>query len=558
MGRIAEEKYKELKDMGGRPSREINPNPGPCPPWKSDIDKIYHVRDHWGREVGRLRNELARWLDFRWHQFRMRENSKIFNKYREAVHKHRQEKGIDWTVELQLGQQMKLDEWREYCIYEHRKRRALEKELDRAKRELEPVKERMRKAERNGSVGVPETTFSGRWGELIRYKEKISQAQKEVEMTQKRLEALGVEESLSAVARDLLITQAEEDLESAQKTLEAAKSDELEQLNKEAERKHAQEHLAIAQGKVNWANTRLEQLDTLLEWILGQFAEIATEYASSSWGSQQNRDLLDGWERYYVYMRERLQAKQDKDMTWFIQRGWKRGTEAEEARDDLLFPQERVRPLKALLTWIEREFPEIAAKYALFSQGSQSNDDGQDGVTVPYSKPSPNKPARKASRSDVGKSTRRKGNSARERSALGQVQPSKVSKPDRRGRRPLDQKLGTTCHGVWPPEGRTNDVARVEVQEPPKVAVRRSKRISQRTCDPASPSPGLVRATEKSSQRRPDGPLRRSARILDRTKKMRSLESDLDVKPARSNTTARRKSTRRTTNTTYSGKPQGI
>jgi hypothetical protein len=206
----------------------------------------------------------------------------MFDKYKEAVHKHRQEKGIDWTVELQLDRQTKLDEWREYYIYEHRKRRALEKELDRAKRELEPEKGRMRTAERNGSVGVTQTALLARSAELGRYNKKISQAQNEVEMAQKRLEAFGIEESLGAAERHMLIEQVEEDLESAQKRLEAEKLDELEQLNKEAEIKHAQEVLAIAQGIVNGANTHLEQLDSLLEWIEGQSAEIAAEYASSS------------------------------------------------------------------------------------------------------------------------------------------------------------------------------------------------------------------------------------------------------------------------------------
>ena len=42
-----------------------------------------------------------------------------------------------------------------------------------------------------------------------------------------------------------MITQAEEDLESAQKRLEAEDSDELEQLNREAERIHVQESLAV-------------------------------------------------------------------------------------------------------------------------------------------------------------------------------------------------------------------------------------------------------------------------------------------------------------------------
>ena len=89
------ENYKDLKNVGGRPSREINHDPGPCPPSKSDINKRYHVPDHWNGELWQTRDELTRWLDFRWHQFKMRESSKKFNRYEEAVHKYRQEKGID-------------------------------------------------------------------------------------------------------------------------------------------------------------------------------------------------------------------------------------------------------------------------------------------------------------------------------------------------------------------------------------------------------------------------------------------------------------------------------
>ncbi|KAF2181220.1 hypothetical protein K469DRAFT_692103 [Zopfia rhizophila CBS 207.26] len=554
----AYEKYQELKNMGGRPSREINPDPGPCPPWKSERDKEYHVSDHWGGENGRMGDETTRWLDFRWYQFKMREDPERFDKYKAAVHKHRQEKGIDWAVELQLDRQTKLDEWREYYIYEHRKRHALEKKLDRAKRELEPAKERMMEAKRNGSVGVPETVLLERAADMVMYREKISQAQKEVEMAQKRLVVLRIEESFSAAQRDMLIMQAEEDLESAQKRLEAEKSDELEQLNKEAQRENAREHLAIAQGKVNGANTRLEQLDTLLEWIVGQFAKITTEYASSSWGSQHNRELLEGWERYYVYMRKRLQEEQDR-VAKRVQEGvkeWPRESEHYWIQSQKELVERKEERLKNLWAWVEREFPEIAAKYAPFSQDSQSNDDHQGKADPPYSKPSPNELARKASRSDVGKNTWRKRGSAKERSPLSQVQPSKVSKPSRRGRPPLNQKRSTTRDRVWLPKGHTNDTRQIKGREPPKVAVRRSKRISQRMFDPAPPCP-----TEKSSQRRPEGTLRRSTRILDSTKKIHTPGPNPDVKSARSSTTARRKSTRRTTvhtNTAYSGKPQGI
>ncbi|KAF2191254.1 hypothetical protein K469DRAFT_367707 [Zopfia rhizophila CBS 207.26] len=255
-------------------------------------------------------------------------------------------------------------------------------------------------------------------------------------------------------------------------------------------------------------------------------------------------------------MCERLQVEQDRDAE-------DQPDEARLAWIERMHLQESVKWLKALLAWIEREFPQIAVKYAPSSQDSPSNGDNQDQdqVVLPYSKPSPSEPRRKASPSEMaGKSTRRKGEFARKRSALSQVQSSKVSKPVQRRRRPLDQKLSTTRHGVWPPEGHVNDVGQVEEQELSKVAVRRSERISRRTRDPAPPSPGLVRP-KKSSQRLPDSTVRRSARILDRNKKIRSLGPDLDVKPAPSSMAAGQKSTRRTivhTNAAYSGTPQGI
>ncbi|KAF2175814.1 hypothetical protein K469DRAFT_52912 [Zopfia rhizophila CBS 207.26] len=90
------------------------------------------------------------------------------------------------------------------------------------------AKERIRKAKQNGSVGVSEAVLLKRAADMVRYREKISQAQKEVEMAQKRLEVLRVEELLSTAERNILTKQAEQDLESAQKRLEAEKSDEME------------------------------------------------------------------------------------------------------------------------------------------------------------------------------------------------------------------------------------------------------------------------------------------------------------------------------------------
>lgn len=541
--------HKKLKDLGGRPSREINPDPGVCPAFKSDIEKRYYVSDHWHGEAGRIGEETQRWLDFRWHQFKMREDSQKFNKYEEAVRKHRQEMSMDWAVELQLSRQTKLDEWREYYIYERKKRRALEKKLDQVTRKLKPAKERVMKAKCNGSVGVPPTALSKRWAELVDYEVKTSHARKEVDMAQKRLEVSRVEESLSPAAREALVTKAEEELESAQKRLKAEKSDELEQLGKEAERMNALEALEIAQGSVNYAKTCLEQLDTLLAWIKEQFAEIATEYASSS--RRSKRALLESWEKYYVYMRERLQVERDRDAEWAQIGCARKRTEAEEARDDLLFPQERVRPLKALLMWMEGEFPTIAAEHASPGDDSQIDSYQWNESDPPRLKPSTKEPARKTSR----KCTGREEESAKRRSPLRQVQLSKISKPGR------GKKSSTIRQGIRLPEGRLDVVGHTAIQELPEVAVRRSQRIAQQTRDLVTPLPGPIRASKASSQRSSHSAVRRSARISNLAKQARSLELCRDVKPITPSKTARRGPTRRPTghaNSAYSGKPQGI
>ena len=62
--RITYRDYEKLKGLGARPSREKNPDPGPCPAYKSDIDKRYHISDHWHRESGLIERELKRWLDY--------------------------------------------------------------------------------------------------------------------------------------------------------------------------------------------------------------------------------------------------------------------------------------------------------------------------------------------------------------------------------------------------------------------------------------------------------------------------------------------------------------
>ncbi len=537
--RTAYKDHETLKSIGGRPSREINPDPGPCPTSKSDTDKRYHVSDRWYTEAGRIERELKRWLDFRWHQFETRVDSKGFHKYTVAFHKHQEENGLHCAVELQLGRQTKLDEWREYYMFELRKRHPLEKELVQAKRELAIAEEGVMNAKDNGSTAVPLAALSGRWGELIEYKEKILYAQKEVDMAQKRSEMLRMEEALSAVERDILIAKAAEDLGSAQKRLQAETSEELEQLNRELERRRAQASLTQCQKAVDWVNTRLTQLDALLEWISGQF-----QYVSCNDGSLHNDDLVEEWKEYYVYMRERLQAKQDRDAEG-LQSGWARKqTEVEEARDDRLIPQERVRPLKALLAWIEREFLGTSSR-----QHKQFNTDNRARTDISCPKPSPDQPAQK-----VVRKTARCRESVGKRSRLRHVQHSRVFKSSRR------EKTGAASCAAWPPTD-LNKGGQSEVNGLPQVVVRRSEQISQMT-HYREPHPlGSIRSLQNSSQRLPGCALRRSARILDHTAKTHSLGPIPDGDFALSTIAVGRKQPRRgivNGDAAYSRTPQGV
>ena len=276
-----------MKTRGGRPSREINPEPGPCPPSKSDIDKEYHVEDHWCAEEGRTKKELARWEKFREYQESHRDSAEIFDKYKDRVSKFQQEKGIEWTAELQQDwqTQSQLVEWREYYIYEYRKRRALEKELKRAERKLALQEEKMRTAESNGST--VRVDLRGRAAESVKYQKEMSEARKEVELAQSRLAAAKIDVRLDAAERDASIWRAQEGLDTARKRLGATQSDELDMLHEEFERSGIEDGLRNCQGGVTCAEFYLEQLDTLLKWIEGEFPKIIAGMERAGQGQAQ-------------------------------------------------------------------------------------------------------------------------------------------------------------------------------------------------------------------------------------------------------------------------------
>jgi hypothetical protein len=118
--------YQELINIGGRPSAPINHDPGVCDPSKSDVDKAYHVSDHWSIEGKRVEDDYHRWVKFRKYQDHVR-IPKLFGKYIESVRKFLCDERIEWSVQLDRERQTKLDEWKEFYIHERRRHQEIGK-----------------------------------------------------------------------------------------------------------------------------------------------------------------------------------------------------------------------------------------------------------------------------------------------------------------------------------------------------------------------------------------------------------------------------------------------
>ena len=331
--------------MGGRPSREITTDPDLYPTSGLEEDEDHRIRNYWYSESERHRHEIDRWLDFRWDQYTLRKDPKTFNRLGKSALKYLRDKGMDWSVEFKLDRQTKLDEWKEYYIFELGDRPALERKVERAEQEMKRVSELCN--------------------------QKMEKARQEVEVLQKSLEALKADESLEASKKADLISRAEKDLDLMQKRLEAETSDDLERLGKEFERNGRRPYLQGRVEDVAHAKRCLQRLDTLLEWIAAQFPEMCTVYTPSSQESQHDRDLLAGWEGYYTLMREKLQRVRESQAYEQQSSFWSSGamwSESEQAEMERKYPMDHEKTLTTLLKWIEQEFPETVEDDAPLNQ----------------------------------------------------------------------------------------------------------------------------------------------------------------------------------------------
>jgi hypothetical protein len=120
MKNICYERSLQLSRLGGRPTHDLADDYDPHPASNLEAEQRYHVSDHWGRKVERAEMELDRWMQFRWHQFKAQRNLAERTRYIQAVHSYKEEQGLVWVSELSISRQTKVDEWKEYFIYEGR------------------------------------------------------------------------------------------------------------------------------------------------------------------------------------------------------------------------------------------------------------------------------------------------------------------------------------------------------------------------------------------------------------------------------------------------------
>ena len=114
-----EQYFRDLIEMGGRPafpSLEIFYAP------MGTRGEYEDIIEYWSSKGG-VRGQRNRWVLFRRFQWRNRKTAEIFAQYQQDVCEYRRKEGIEGDIYLLFDQeqQTKVDRWKEYHYFEHRK-----------------------------------------------------------------------------------------------------------------------------------------------------------------------------------------------------------------------------------------------------------------------------------------------------------------------------------------------------------------------------------------------------------------------------------------------------
>ncbi|KAI9656426.1 MAG: hypothetical protein M1829_000417 [Trizodia sp. TS-e1964] len=239
----------------------------------------------------------------------MRETPESFSNYKETIARHQKNYPISWTMELELHRQTVLDEWKEYYLYQHRKRPSLDQQF---KRLVEKANQKPG-GQNAGPVKLPPNRLlNGLAQEPSGSEDKTLHGKQEPESPHPRPVRLIPERDSTPRLRDFMTSKV------------VVKFD-------------------------------LDKLDDRLNSIMQQIETIGTKCTSSDREDQNHQDIRRGWKSYFTKMRTEHETSQAQlaeyerkkkphlEMTEWLM--------SEEVRTGKEF--------KRLSSWIEREFPEF-------------------------------------------------------------------------------------------------------------------------------------------------------------------------------------------------------
>lgn len=148
--------YYELIEMGGRPAYPLEISiAGP-----GNYGEYAKMIDYWGTDY---LGQKGKWIYFRNFQRRRRRNAEVFDQYKQEVHEYRQNEGIEGDIQLlfDVEQQTKVDEWKEFHYFQHKKLAGIKAKAEEGRQTRERKKTDWEVG--NGDPEFPPELFDWRW-----------------------------------------------------------------------------------------------------------------------------------------------------------------------------------------------------------------------------------------------------------------------------------------------------------------------------------------------------------------------------------------------------------
>ncbi|QSS61160.1 hypothetical protein I7I51_03332 [Histoplasma capsulatum] len=162
--------YHNLIERGGRPAFSLQlwwdrycDDQRTAWGYLDNYEQYEDIFKYWYRGGTGFRGQLRVWIHFQRFQQRNRKTAEIFDQYQRDVREYRRNEGIEGDIHLHFDpkQQTKVDEWKEYHYFQHRKLAGMRPRAEEARqrrekerREWEAVNGTGKKIDRSEPAGI--------------------------------------------------------------------------------------------------------------------------------------------------------------------------------------------------------------------------------------------------------------------------------------------------------------------------------------------------------------------------------------------------------------------